>query len=174
MSSTNPFEAPKSEVRAVAQPFEEDVLVEDYVLATPFGRWLASIVDSMIVGIVSLFAIFLPLIGLAVVVDPGETVLMAVVAVAVLAYIAAIIGYGTYFEGGPDGATPGKKMLGLRVVDPNGHKLDHVHARKRNVAKVVLMNLPYISLLFVLPIFGSTRRTGWDRLAATQVIKYAH
>ena len=70
-----------------------------------------------------------------------------------LGFILAI-SYFSYFEGGPRGQTPGKRLLGIRVVDyDTGGTIGYGRAAIRYVTSIVSALIIYIGYLWML----------WDR-----------
>jgi uncharacterized RDD family membrane protein YckC len=75
------------------------------------GFWIrfgALLLDGLILGIP-----FIILIVIAAAISSGLAVLVYVL------YFVAYIAYPVYFEGGPTGQTPGKKICGIKVIDFN-------------------------------------------------------
>jgi uncharacterized RDD family membrane protein YckC len=99
-------------------------------------RFGAALIDGIIVGIVAI-ALFIILKGVG-------------YALGVLIGAA----YFVYFEGGPTGQTPGKKALGIRVIDfATGGPIGHGRAFIRYIGKIVSSIPIYLGYLWML----------WDR-----------
>ncbi len=62
-----------------------------------------------------------------------------------LPFLAVWIGYGTVLESSPWQATLGKRILGLKVYDPNAGRIDPLRAAERNLVK----DGPFLALAFV-------------------------
>jgi uncharacterized RDD family membrane protein YckC len=77
------------------------------------------------------------------------------------------ITYTTYFLGA-FGATPGKMVLGLRVITPDYPRLSYLRAFARYWAEVLSGMVIYLGYLMAL--FDSENRTLHDHLCATRVI----
>jgi uncharacterized RDD family membrane protein YckC len=86
-----------------------------------------------------------------------------------LAFLAAMFAYFLLFEG-LLGATPGKRMTGLRVTGPHGEPPGVVRSAVRNLLRVV-DGLPALGILGAVLISSSDERTRFgDRAAGTRVI----
>ncbi len=124
-----------------------------------FGyRLLALILDTIITG-VGFFALFF---GLAVIDE----------ALGALGYILGLVGivaYFTYFEGGPSGQTPGKKMINIRVIDYNtGGPIGYGRALGRYFARI-LSGLPcYLGYFWML--WDREKQTWHDKLVTCVVV----
>lgn len=87
---------------------------------------------------------------------------------------------GTLFETSTWQATPGKRWLGLRVMEANGRKMDWRRAAARHAVRALPLALwtlqPRWEWLAVaacaalIGAFGRRGRTLWDRLAGASVI----
>ena len=99
-------------------------------------RFGATFVDGLILGVLSFVFIALLKAG-------GYAV----------GFLVAI-SYYSYFEGGPRGQTPGKRLLGIRVVDfGTGGPIGYGRAAIRYVTSIVSAIVIYIGYLWML----------WDR-----------
>ena len=89
-----------------------------------------------------------------------------------LAYL-VIIGlgwiYDAFYESSPAQATIGKRWMGLKVTDDNGHRIGFLRATGRYAGKY-LSALPCF-LGFILPLFSSRGLALHDRLADTRVVR---
>ncbi len=122
--------------------------------AAPWKRGAAFLVDA---------AMVLPVAGLS-----------PLAAVGVLALT------GTLFEASPWQATPGKRWLGLRVIEAEGRRMTWRRAAVRHLARAVPLALlaagepvsaAVAAGLCVVPVLSGARRsTLWDRLAGANVI----
>lgn len=130
------------------------------VYASAGARVVASLVD----GVLSFIAgLFLVMIGAASGSD-GLTALM---------YVVAIFGSFIFFIGfeATSGATPGKRLLGIKVVKEDGTPMDWGAAIVRNVLRIVDA-LPFWYLLgFFLVVFQSRKQRVGDMAARTLVVK---
>jgi uncharacterized RDD family membrane protein YckC len=124
-----------------------------------FGyRLLAWIVDSIITGVAFSIVFF----GLAAIDE----------ALGVLGYILGFVGliaYFTYFEGGPSGQTPGKKIVNIRVIDFNsGGPIGYGRALGRYFARI-LSGLPcYLGYFWML--WDREKQTWHDKLVTCVVV----
>jgi uncharacterized RDD family membrane protein YckC len=99
-------------------------------------RFGATFVDGLILGVISF--VFISLLK-----GGGYAV----------GFLVAI-SYYTYFEGGPRGQTPGKRLLGIRVIDfGTGGPIGYGRAAIRYVTSIVSAIVIYIGYLWML----------WDR-----------
>ena len=124
-----------------------------------FGRRLAaSLVDGLIYGVA--FWILVLVAG-----SISDAVLVIVY---IIAFIAGLVYYG-WFEGSPSGQTPGKKLLGIRVVDFNtGGPIGFGRGIVRWVARI-LSSLPcYLGYLWML--WDREKQTWHDKLATCVVV----
>ena len=94
--------------KAACWPADRGIVVP---YASPGRRLLAYIVDGTIATLV-----FVPLIGL--VVDPDAAPYQLLAATGTL--LVLFVGYLILFDAGQRGATPGKRLMRIRVVDEGG------------------------------------------------------
>jgi uncharacterized RDD family membrane protein YckC len=101
-------------------------------------------------------------------------ILWAIVGQTLASLLAAIVflGYFAYFEGGPRGQTPGKRVLGIRVVDfntggPIGYGRGVVRYLGRIVSGIVCL-LGYFWMLW-----DREKQTWHDKIATTVVVPVA-
>jgi uncharacterized RDD family membrane protein YckC len=108
-------------------------------LAGPVSRLLALVLDGLIVitAIIAISQVGRPLIPLL-----GDFA----VAASILLYFGVQMGYGVLFEWLWNGRTPGKRALGLRVVDAQGLRLTFSQVLIRNLLRAV-DSLPVFYLL---------------------------
>jgi uncharacterized RDD family membrane protein YckC len=81
-----------------------------------------------------------------------------------------IWGYHTFFEIRWNGQTPGKRILGIRVVDAHGLPVNVAQSLIRNVVRV-LDFLPAGGIGFLSAMFDPAHRRLGDRVADTLVVK---
>ena len=67
------------------------------------------------------------------------------------------------------GATPGKRLLGIRIVRSDGGVLDWKVSLIRSLFSVVSGN--FVMLGYIWVFFSKDRRTWHDRIAATRAIR---
>ena len=119
------------------------------------GFWIrfgASLMDGLI-----LFAGF---VVVAVAIDPG---------VAYALYLLANVAYFTYFEGSPAGQTPGKKAIGIRVIDFNtGGSIGMGRAFIRWIGKQISGLFLLLGYLWML--WDKEKQTWHDKMANSVVV----
>lgn len=148
-------------------------LPQEVVYATVGRRWLAKIVDGLLVGVVN--AIVGAVLGVVFAgsiagggpeAAGGMALLMQVVIQ--LSGIVLALAYTVYFVR-KDDATPGKKMLGLRLLRANGDKLSTGRIIGRYFAEWVssiTLGIGYLMAAFD----KEQRRSLHDRMCDTRVI----
>jgi len=134
----------------------------EYRLAGPFRRLPAFFLDLCIqVTVLIGLAIFLSFtVGLA---SPGLAMFLIFVMALVIWWF-----YGALFETFFNGQTPGKHMLGLRVLTDNGQPINGLQATLRNLLRAADLVVPIVGLL-VATLSRKYQRLG-DRVAGTMVI----
>src|SRR5262245_9827924 len=115
-----------------------ELVVVSYTIAGLGSRVTAGLID-LIICIVGFFAVIL---GLAFVTPDGSSAdggmsTSLAIAITVLLQFVVLWGYYLLFEGLRDGQTPGKRMLGLRVVRDGGYSLDFSASAVRNLMRFV-------------------------------------
>lgn len=140
--------------------------------APPGRRIAAGLIDAAAIAVIGLLALLASGQSFAAVPTPGTLVLTAAVAMF----------YRIFTEGTARMATPGKRLLGLRVRPPDGGRLDFAVAALRGwpwwltgaLAGVDPRLVPagaLLSLAALVPIVFSTDRRGLhDRMAGTRVV----
>jgi uncharacterized RDD family membrane protein YckC len=137
------------------------------------ARLIALIVDWMIVFAI-LFVVFIPLF----VISMFASILVApILALFNLTLIPSfcfllVLAHWIYFatmESSDRGATYGKRLFGLRVVDDKGNKLSFSRATLRYFAKIISA-MP-LMLGFVMAMFTQKKQALHDLIAETLVIK---
>lgn len=88
--------------------------------------------------------------------------------VGVVIYLGTIIGY-MLLEAGPYGQTPGKWIVGIRVVDSTGRPLSMGRSVGRYFGRI-LSALPFY-LGFLWPLWDDERRAIHDMVCETRVIR---
>jgi uncharacterized membrane protein SpoIIM required for sporulation/uncharacterized RDD family membrane protein YckC len=132
------------------------------------SRAAAAVIDALIILLV-LFASWLLLIA------PGVGLLGEgawVLAIGVIATFALFWGYYVLFEGLRDGQTPGKRLLGLRVVQDGGYSVSLAASAVRNIVRLLDMQ-PFPTGLLGLTVAlvsRSGKRLG-DMAAGTIVVR---
>jgi uncharacterized membrane protein SpoIIM required for sporulation/uncharacterized RDD family membrane protein YckC len=143
------------------------------------SRMLALMLDALLMGL-SLFVLilmalfFLSIVGVALGPDPAQ---VGASAAWVLAFLAVLIflslwGYFVLFEAVNRGQTPGKRLLGIRVVRSDGLPIGWREASLRNLVRFADIFPPPACIVGVVAIGLSRRgqRLG-DLLAGTMVVR---
>nr|WP_143097334.1 RDD family protein [Myxococcus fulvus] len=145
------------------------VLTPEYVefrftLAGLYSRFLAWLLDSVIVVVISLAVI----LGLSLVMAAFPGVASAL---GIVVYFLVDWGYGITLETLWSGQTVGKRALSLRVIQESGVRIGFYHAALRNLARPV-DRLPLLYLVggVTALVSGSQQRLG-DMLAGTIVVR---
>jgi uncharacterized RDD family membrane protein YckC len=158
----NPYQAPESELQPLSPEVGEAELL-DYIPATTGVRWGAYMLDSLIVVP---FSVLLVVVAFMVL---GEEVADAIPSQAygLVTMLPTALVFGL-LEGSGWQGSPGKKLLGLRVVTLTGEDLDTSTAIKRNLAKYV--GLGFCGLLSF-TVLGGEGKSLWDNMAGTRVVR---
>ncbi len=120
----------------------------EYRVAGPFQRLPAYLIDLLCrLGILIALGFGLGLLQLLIGFSLGVGFLGMVTGLFLVLYFALDSLYGGLFEYFNHGQTPGKKMLGLRVVTADGQPINGMQAMLRNVLRVV-DGLPTFALPF--------------------------
>jgi len=130
---------------------------------TPAGlatRFLAAAIDSIIIG-VALMILLVFTVAIYFSSDAlGQVVTTALVAIMVLLIFALFFGYYIVFETVWSGQSPGKRLLGLRVIRDDGLPLNFTASVARNLVRLVDI-LPSAYVFGVVAMFLNKR---WKRL----------
>jgi uncharacterized RDD family membrane protein YckC len=93
-------------------------------------------------------------------------------ALGVLAYFLVIVGsvaYFIYFEGGPKGATPGKQVCGIKIIDmQGGGSIGYGRAFIRWIMKIVSGAVFYLGYLWML--WDKEKQCWHDKVANDVVV----
>jgi len=167
---TRALAPPTLESRVDIETPEQVVL--SYTVAGVGSRAAAAIVDALLCfGAFLLVVIVAAALGLRVSprMQRSETWLFAVV---VLAQFTLVWGYYVLFELLRDGQTPGKRLLGLRVVQEGGQALTLAGAAARNLVRVLDMQpgFTYVVGIVSAAVSRRGRRLG-DMVAGTIVVR---
>jgi uncharacterized RDD family membrane protein YckC len=121
-------------------------------------RFAALFIDSIIVSIV-------PIVFIAIAAGAHSGGLLAL---AYLLYFAVYVAYFVYFEGGPAGQTPGKRMLGIRIIDfNNGGPIGYGRAFVRLLGRFIAGFFCYLGYLWML---WDKEKQCWQDKMATDVV----
>jgi uncharacterized membrane protein SpoIIM required for sporulation/uncharacterized RDD family membrane protein YckC len=140
-------------------------VVLDYEIAGLGSRALAAIVDHMLllvwlIAMLIMVARFMPAGG-------GEWIQAVMIVVVFLSFWC----YFTFFEGLRNGQTPGKRWLGIRVVQDTGHAVTMGSAVARNLLRVAdFMPPPYLIGALFVGLHPRGKRLG-DIVAGTVVVR---
>jgi uncharacterized RDD family membrane protein YckC len=152
-----------------------------YDLAGLGSRFVAALVDGLLMGLLLVLffvagALGLAFVGATLADLAGESLdsptMLALIAVAaVIATFVVLWGYHVFFEMVWHGQTPGKRAMGLRVIKEGGYPVDLAASAIRNLVRVVDY-LPWSYVLGAIVMFldGRSRRLG-DIAAGTLVVK---
>jgi uncharacterized RDD family membrane protein YckC len=99
--------------------------------------------------------------------------LAASIGIALLIVVLFLIffGYFILFEALSNGQTPGKKMLGIRVVRDGGYPLDFMASVIRNLIRVGEIAIGFYALSAVVAVFSPLNKRIGDLAAGTIVIR---
>ncbi len=102
------------------------------------SRAAAHLLDWLFISIV-LLIIFLGLLALNLILPQImlEVILEYAMALAILAFFGLIGGYYLFFEGFKGGQTPGKRIMGIRVIQENGQTLTFLSCVMRNFFRLI-------------------------------------
>lgn len=139
-------------------------LVLDYELAGIGSRALAALIDLGVILLLE-FALLMVLVfvfgGLG---RWAEIVLL-------WSYFGLLWGYFTFFEGLRAGQTPGKRRVGIRVVQDTGHPVTLADAAARNLLRVAdFLPPPYLLGGIMVAVHPRAKRLG-DLVAGTVVVR---
>jgi uncharacterized membrane protein SpoIIM required for sporulation/uncharacterized RDD family membrane protein YckC len=155
-------------------------VVFSYTVAGIGSRAAAALIDhtfiaTAILSLLLVYAFFLaPMLGA----PAGMASLFArhsaAWALAVILLLQFVIQWGYYvlYEALWDGQTPGKRWLGLRVVQDGGYSVSFAASAARNIARVLDMQPAFVYLVGIVAVAVSKtgKRTG-DHLAGTFVVR---
>ena len=152
-----------------------------------YGERLAAFVIDLTIWFLLTLAIYIPILTL--VSRTGGTL----IAISIALFIGFLVRnlYFIYFELAWRGATPGKRIVGLRVIDRNGGPLVASAVIARNLTREVEMFIPlgvlmqghsdwqqlaiaaWVMFCLAIPAFTKDRMRGGDLIAGTMVIALA-
>ena len=141
----------------------ENVIV-DYEIAGLGSRALAVLADTLVIVGLVLAA------GIAVALARPIIGSIAFVAL-IVSWFALIWGYFTFFEGFRHGQTPGKRLVGIRVMRESGHPVTFRDAAARNLLRIVdFFPPPYLLGAILVALHPRAKRLG-DLVAGTVVVR---
>src|SRR6266853_321302 len=156
--------------RRLAIETPEHVVLE-IELAGPGSRIAAALCDAAIVVAILLF-LFMGSSALSASAGAqGRWGTLVAVLVALVVFL-VVWGYFLLFEALNDGRTPGKRLMGIRVVMDTGHRLTFTAAAVRNLVRVADAQPLFTYLLgFGLVLFHSQHKRLGDIVAGTIVVR---
>ena len=147
-------------------------------------RFVAVLIDGLLIGVVQFVAIMplLAIFGIGVAsnienmesMDEAQAVSMvgSMMAMGLAAQVVFFVIQTLYFslmESSSKQATIGKMVLGLKVTDVNGAKLDFVKALIRNLCKIISSFILCIG--YIMAGFTEKKQALHDMIASTLVVK---
>lgn len=149
-------------------------VVFGYEVAGIGSRFLAAVVDTTLIALLLLIANFL-LITLAGAVGQapasGGGIAGWLVAALALVSFAVLWGYYIFFEMVWNGQSPGKRLVGLRVIRGDGSPIGVVESIVRNLIRIIDF-LPLYYGIGVVVMFVSQRAQRLGDLAASTLVVY--
>jgi uncharacterized membrane protein SpoIIM required for sporulation len=149
-----------------------------YTIAGIGSRAAAALVDffivwGVVIGLWLLAIVLVALLGGKLLSGGGTEALTGswVFAAMYLAYFALSWGYAVFFEAIADGQTPGKKRMGLRVVQDGGYSISFGASAVRNFVRVLDAQPGFLYAVgMVSSLFSKTGKRVGDHLAGTIVV----
>lgn len=168
----NPYKTPEADLGIAdlsdfsGGPLEAGAPAPQWTPAPGGHRWVAYFADSLLIFGSSFALVFV----LSFLEELGSVSVLELVPEQLLGMVfmvPAVFVFGT-MEGSSWQGSPGKKLMGLRVVGLHGDDIDLETALKRNAIK--WMGLSFCGLL-AFTAMGGTGSSVWDRAAGTRVVK---
>jgi uncharacterized RDD family membrane protein YckC len=147
-------------------------------------RFVAVIIDGIILGAIQFIAI-MPILGIMGIgvaenmenfdsADQAEAMsmmgsIMAMAGIAQIVFLAIQTLYYSLMESSSYQASVGKMVLGLKVTDINGNKLDFTKALVRNLCKIISSMILLIG--YLMAAFTEKKQALHDMIANTLVVK---
>ncbi|MBV8726357.1 MAG: RDD family protein [Candidatus Eremiobacteraeota bacterium] len=150
----------------------------DYELAGLGSRFLAVILD-MLIQIVCALALVWAMTALALR-FPSEsarsslsdrTVESLAIAIVILLAFLIFFGYFIIFEVTWNGQTPGKRLIGIRVVRDGGYPVDFISSLVRNLIRVLEVGLGFYALSAISTLLSAQNKRLGDFAAGTIVVR---
>lgn len=166
--TTQRYQAKSDRRRALVTP---EGITLPVVLASRGTRFGALMIDLMLIGVAIMLVSVVLLLAAAGLntatggkIDNPDPQLKTALEFVIILWIAAMFlfryGYFLVFELGPRGATPGKRMTGIRIAARDGGRLSAEMVLARNLLRDIELFMP-IALLF-----GAAELNGFTWLAA--------
>ncbi len=155
-----------------------EAIAFSYELAGLGSRFLALLIDLMIQGVT--FFVFVFAVSLA---TPKATVLAreahlnqhwllsTLIAVGVLIVFSIFFGYFIVFEAVWNGQTPGKRLVGIRVVRDGGYPIELLDSSLRNLVRVLEATIGFYAMSVVSMLLSSENKRLGDYAAGTIVVR---
>lgn len=143
-----------------------------FQLAGLGSRAIAYIIDNLIMTFINIFLIIIAVVLFAASPDLGAMIEANSYIVAILLIGLFLINWGYFIvlEFYWGGKTIGKKIMGIRVIQENGHSLTFLSSLIRNLLRII-DQLPAYNLLGIIMIyFNSKKKRVGDLLAGTIVV----
>jgi uncharacterized RDD family membrane protein YckC len=139
-------------------------------------RVLASLIDSIILGVVNSiiqFTALRPMLGMTDMSNDPAAIFAALGAMGVLGSVGLLLActYEAVFVA-QMGATPGKMALGMKVVRPDGSRVDLGRAVGRYFAK--LLSMLILCIGYIMVAFDSEKRGLHDIICDTRVVRQSN
>ena len=143
-----------------------------YVLANIGNRFLAAIIDHLIQALIIVTVFF----GVSTMISGWGAFFSLgtwAAALMVLAVFTIVWGYFVFFEAFWNGQTPGKRLMGLRVIREDGRPVRFYEAFVRNILRVTIDFQPVLSfgVGVVSTVFSPKSKRVGDYVAGTVVVK---
>jgi len=143
-----------------------------YRIAGPGTRYVALFLDGLILlagmvllGFIVLFgALFLQSAGIGI----GEFGAGALIGLVIIVTGFALIGYFALFEILMNGQTPGKRIMGIRVVNEYGFSLSAGAVLLRSIFRIIDVSVP---IFWIVPVLSKKVQRFGDMVAGTIVIR---
>lgn len=168
-----PSAQPAQDWEAIAQQVKEGVQPGTEASWEFGGFWIrfgAYFIDNLILQAISFAIQFGIGIGLAMLANPDSPVGMLLLVALYLIPLVIVVCYYTYFHGNPNHqATPGKKLMKLRVITADGEDVTYLRAFGRYWAAVLSALILLIG--YIMAAFDSEKRALHDHICNTRVIK---
>ena len=149
-----------------------------YELAGPGSRFLALLVDMAIQVVLAVLLLIVAGEGsdkaLALAKSlhlQGKALESTMIAVGVLLFFGLFYGYFIVFEKYWNGQTPGKRLLGIRVVRDGGYPVELVSSTVRNLIRIVEQVLGFYAISIVCMLLSSENKRLGDFAAGTIVVR---
>lgn len=153
---------------AFFQGVREGIAAESWRIAGMGERFLAYIIDNLIMTLASFVCNYVGLFVLNLLLSEGDAVYAASLFFSFAFGFLLPTFYEAYFLSRPRGATPGKMVLGLKVVDANGNTLTFWRGAVRYPAK--LLSGMICSIGYLMAFFNDEHKALHDMICGTYVI----